>query len=175
MKISGSPPSLAILLAVGASLLSSCQALFKGKSSFETVTPPPSARSQSAEQAVDDSDIRVVSIPARPLGHLPTPVYPKAALDARVGKYVIFVQVVVGESGRVSDVTPSLGRVALPSPHAEAFLESVRETVLQWRLSPARMVYWQKVPGQDDRYLRTEAVAESMELKFTFEADGKVR
>jgi hypothetical protein len=68
-----------------------------------------------------------------------------------------------------------MDRVSLPSEFSDAFFDAVREAVLKWDMAPAVQVYWQKVPGGDDRYLRTERVAASFEMKFTFEASGAVR
>jgi hypothetical protein len=68
-----------------------------------------------------------------------------------------------------------MDRVSLPNQFADVFFDAVRQAVLKWDLEPEVQVYWQKVPGGEDRYLRTEAVSERFEMKFTFDAAGSVR
>lgn len=118
-------------------------------------------------------DVWVNYIPAHARGELAKPQYPAAAFAARAGTHSVTVMLTIDGTGRISDIQPS--RIDLPNRFSEAFLESVRIAVASWVFEPARAVHWKRSPDGQDEYVRTEVIAERIEIKFTFEASGPVR
>jgi hypothetical protein len=147
-----------------------------GRSSFEVLGSPDNhLPSHSAGGHAEETGERVDFITAYARGPLAKPIYPAAALKHGAGQHVVFVTVTIDEFGRVSEVVPSWQRIQLGGPFAEDFFAAAKAAVEQWVLSPAHQVYYRKMRGADDEYLRTEAVAQTFEVKFVFEAPEAVQ
>jgi outer membrane biosynthesis protein TonB len=140
-----------------------------GTSAFEVMPSGPTLLSAPRQvEAEPAADIYINYISVRLRRELAKPEYPAEALAGGAGGYTRYVIMRIDEEGRVTDVGPSLMQPYLPHPFAEAFLAAVRSAVATWELEPARQVYWRRVPGGDDQYLRTEAIAERLEFRFSF-------
>ncbi len=70
------------------------------------------------------------------------PVYPATQLAACLPVVVVQVQVIVGKTGRASEVRhyPVAGDPAAPIP--PPFLDAVRAAVMQWRFAPLQISRW---------------------------------
>lgn len=161
---------LAAVLGVG-SLAGCAHPPRSGGSSFEVLGAPPPATGA----AVEESRERIEFIPGYPRRELAKPVYPGAALAAGAGEHVVYVEVTVDETGRVADVQPSWRRIGSHGRWEGEFLQAVKAAVDTWMLTPAHQVYYARVAGAEERYLRTEAVPVTFEVRFAFEATGAVR
>ena len=166
------PLAAAVLVAASGS----CRTPLVGHASMESVPatrlPPPPP---SSGNAVEDSSVRIDYIPAHARKPLAQPLYPGSALKARAGEHIVYATFTVDESGHISDIRPSWNRITLRSEFSDLFFQAVSDAIATWDLEPAHQVYWQRVPNEDDRYLRTEAVAETIEMKFTFETSGTIK
>lgn len=148
----------------------------RGSSTFEVLGAPHVRLPVAQTEAVtEEQSVRIVSVPVRAQAPLALPVYPPAALKAGAGEQVVHVTVTIDTLGNVTDVTPSWWRITTRGPFAEDFLTAVKAAVMSWRLSPARQIYYRKSADGEERYERTEAVAEMVEVKFVFDAKGTVR
>lgn len=147
-----------------------------GRSSFEVLGPPPALLApRPAEAVIEETRERIEFVPGHPCQSLATPVYPAQALAAGAGDYVLFVTLTVDETGRVGDVAPSWQRFRSDSPLAEVFFAAAKAAIETWQITPAHQIHYLKVPGGEDQYLHAEAVAQTFEVKFVFEASGRVR
>ena len=158
-------------------LLAGCQTRTAetGRSRFQVLDPTGTAPSPSSDKHAVESDRLIDYIPGHIRRPFAQPVYPRNALAAHTGNYEITVTITIDESGRVSDVVRSLRGLNLPSRYAEEFFEAVQSTVLSWKFEPSHQVYYQRGPDGERNYLRTEAISETVDIKFTFEASGLVR
>jgi hypothetical protein len=148
----------------------------QGKSSFEMLEPaatPPSGSTAKGEISI--GSIFVNRIPPSVVGQLTSPVYPSDALAAHAGECIVYVTITIAVDGTVSEVRPSWQRMNIPSRFSDAFLESIREAVGNWRFQPARNVLWEKQADGELKYISTETLAAQTDIKFTFEASGLVR
>jgi hypothetical protein len=147
----------------------------RGGSSFEILdpaTPVSPVPGQKAEQ----SDIEVKSVAGFFTQRKPAePVYPAGALAAGAGLRVVTVTVSFDDAGRVTDVTPSLRGFSVQDRFSDDFLAAVEDAVRQWRVQPPYLVFYRIGAGGERTYLRAEAQPASMDVRFTFEASGKVR
>ncbi len=146
-----------------------------GRTGVEFVEPTGSPTRGKVDLQPDASDIRIRPIAAHPRGTLAKPVYPAEVLKSGGRSYVLYVTFTVDESGQIVDVGRSWKRPSPPDEFADLFLAAARDAIAQWEIEPARRVYWQTTPSGEDRYLRTERIAETFEVKFTFEVSGEVR
>ena len=103
------------------------------------------------------------------------PEYPADALAANAGSRVVTVAVSFDEDGKVTDMSPSLRQLFIPDKYSDEFLAAAKAAVMRWRITPPHNVYYQREPDGQRRYLRTEALATSMDVRFTFEASGQVK
>ena len=172
---------LVILISPLALFLGGCwharpAAALKGHSSFEilepTVRPPPPGSHPHVAQS--ESDVENIS------GYfvekdLAKPVYPADALAANAGVRFVTVTVSFDENGKVTDATPSLRGFSIADKYADEFLAAVRAAVLLWEITPPHNVYYRRESDGQRTYLRTEALATSLDIKFTFEASGQVK
>ena len=156
--------------------LAACHTVREGSSAFEVLPPPRSspAPASDTKAKISESDIRIDYVAARARRALASPVYPADALAARAGRFTAYITFAIDETGRVVDAQPSLARFTLPNAHAAAFLQAIYAALETWRFDPARQVYWQRVPNEDDRYLRADPVRQPMEVRFTFSESGTV-
>lgn len=131
------------------------------------VTPPP-------KSDVSATNIIIIDIPPSIIGDLAKPVYPATALAAHAGECVVFATITIDSKGTVSEVRPSWQRLNIPSRFSEEFFEAVRVAVQSWRFEAARNVYWEKEAAGELKYLNTEVPSVQTDVKFTFEASGRV-
>jgi hypothetical protein len=146
-----------------------------GASSFEMLEPiatPPSKSGAKGDVAA--TDIVINPIPPSVVGNLAKPIYPPGALAGHAGECVVYVTLTIDSKGMVSDVTPSWQRVNIPNRFSEQFIGAIRTAVRSWRFEPARDIYWEQDRGGDLKYLNTETHSAQTDIKFTFEASGKV-
>ena len=116
--------------------------------------------------------------PAIPKPGVRRPVYPEAALAANLGDVVVYVRLEINSSGQVADVSYSLRGVTLPNRFSEQFFAAIRVAATAWEFKPARIEYIGSTTegGQTiRRLLRTEAIADTLDVQFTFTASGLVR
>jgi outer membrane biosynthesis protein TonB len=148
-----------------------------GNSSLEVLEPTPEIElpDKSAKMSVGVPDIFVNDIPPSLKGELSRPAYPSTALMAHAGGCVIYATVTIDTTGAVSEVTPSWRRLNIPNRYSDDFLAAVKETVRKWHFEPARHVYWKIMKDGDLSYIRTETVPAMIDVKFTFESNGRVR
>jgi hypothetical protein len=147
-----------------------------GTSSIELLEPirePPPV--SGAKGDITPTDVFINEIPPSIVGELAGPVYPAQALAAHAGACVVFATITIDTKGNVSDVHPSWQRLNIPGKFSEAFFEAVREAVSRWKFEPARNVYWERDKNDELKYLNTEALTVQTDVKFTFEASGRVR
>lgn len=171
-------PSRILLLTLVACTLGACTTTRPrtGRSAFEMLGAPPDVlHSPPSAAAAQPTAERIEYIPAHALQPLLPPAYPPAALAAGAGDYEAYITVTVDEQGTVTDVAPSWQRVRLAHPQAGAFLQAIKDAVARWELSPAHQVYYRPGPEGEDEYVRTEAVPETFEMRFAFEAAGAGR
>ena len=157
--------------------LVACQTPRRGSTSFEILPPPRplgSAPASDAKAKTSESDIRIDYVAARARRLLASPVYPPEALAARAGRFTAYITLTINEAGRVVDAQPNLARFSLPNEHAALFLRSIDTALASWEFDPARNVYWQRVPNEEDRYLRADPVRQSLEVRFIFTESGRV-
>ncbi len=135
-------------------------------------TPPPGG---GAKGEVSSSNVVINPIPPSIEGNLTAPAYPPAALAAHAGECVVYATLTIDNRGTVSDVTPSWKRVNIPNAYSDQFFDAIRVALREWKFEPARNVYWEKDGNGDLRYMNTETIAAKIDVKFTFEATGRVR
>jgi len=151
-------------------------AVLQGHTSFEILEPAASPPPPAAHMKVAPSEIEVENIPGCfAEKDLVKPVYPADALAANAGVRFVTVAVSFDEDGKVTDASPSLRQIFFADKYGDEFLEAVKEAVMRWKITPPHNVYYQREPDGQRRYLRTEALATSIDVKFTFEASGRVQ
>jgi hypothetical protein len=166
--LSGS--ALLALLPLGA-----CRsAAVQGQSTIEVLEPMATPQPGTTHKAEASSDIIVDDLSPSLIGELAKPAYPANALAAHVGECFVFVTVTIDAKGAVSEAVLSWGRLNIPNRYSEEFLEAARTAVRSWRFEPARLVYWKRNGTGEPSYLYTEIVPAKADIKFTFEATGKV-
>jgi hypothetical protein len=138
-----------------------------GRTWFAAEPPPAPTTAATPAIVVSGAEHREY-LPIHPLRPLGAPIYPAEALKGRSDDYSVHVLLTVDESGRVTDVAPSWRHVRLAHPYDAAFLEAIRAAVRQWELSPARWITSRRTAAGEDVYLRSEAVAETFEMRFDF-------
>jgi hypothetical protein len=148
----------------------------KGRSSVEILgSPGQIVAAKGTSAPVVETGERIDYVPVRAKGPLREPDYPAGALTAGAGDYLLYITFTVDDRGRVTDVAPSWDRVRLPSRFEDEFLVAAKAAMATWELDPARQVYYRRAAGGEDEYLRTETVAQRMEIKLVFEAPGRMR
>jgi hypothetical protein len=135
-------------------------------------TPPPKSE---AKGEVTASNVVINPIPPSIVGHLIEPIYPRSALAAHAGECVVYATLTIDNQGTVSDVTPSWQRVNIPNAFSDQFIDAIRVAARAWKFEPARNVYWEKDRDGDLKYVSTETLSANIDIKFIFEATGRVR
>ncbi len=157
------------------SLSSGCRT-GQGRSSFELLepiaAPPPKS---DAKGEVTPSNIVINPIPPSFIGNPLEPIYPPGALAANAGECVVYVTITIDNKGTVSEVAPSWQRVNIPNRFSDQFIDAIGVALHSWKFEPARNVYWEKNGDGDLRYLSTETQSAKIDIKFIFEATGRVR
>lgn len=163
-------PRVKRALAVGSAVLvASCQSVRSGRTSFEFLSPPPAPNvSPQAEATPSESDTRIVYIPPRAKKTLAQPVFPEAIGASMPDRTEVVATLTVNESGRVSDVRRSFRDLSVLSGDFESLVAAIVSATAVWEFEPARQVYWQKVAGEDDRYLYAEIVPARFDVRFVF-------
>jgi hypothetical protein len=136
--------------------------------------PPPSPPPSAVKEA-DPSDTIVEYIAGYPKKNVALPLYPAAALSAHTGDYIVFVSVAIDETGHVTSVDRSWKGISPLNPFSEQFLDAVKSAVATWQFEPSHKVYYKRGANREREYVSTVAIAESIELKFTFTALGEVK
>lgn len=108
-------------------------------------------------------------VAAHPRAELTPPAYPAEARASHTGPYVLYLTVTFDENGQARQIEPSWNRVSLPHPFSSSFLAAATTALESWDIEPARQVHWTRDAQGEPKYLRTEIVAATMEVKFTFE------
>jgi hypothetical protein len=162
-------------LAVAGALLAGCSSgpVARARGSFEILGEAEAVALPAGTKrgtAVETGE-RIDHVPARARAPLAQPEYPAAALAGGAGDYTLYVTFTVDERGRVGDVAPSWNRIQPPNRFAEEFLTAAKTALATWSLEPAMNVYWNRGPDGEDAYLRTETMAERVEVKFVFDAE----
>jgi hypothetical protein len=148
----------------------------QGRSSMEWLEPAnPVPPKSGAKGDVSATNVVINDIPPTFTGDLAKPAYPAEALAAHAGDCVVFATITIDTKGSVTDVRPTWNRLSIPNRFSEQFLEAVRVAVRTWKFVPARNVYWEKNGDAEPKYLGTELISAQTDIKFTFEASGKVR
>lgn len=149
-----------------------------GASSFAIVRPPPvpaPANSGTVSEAEPSgAQYREAFLAGKPV----LPIYPPRALKERAGSAQVGVRVTIDSAGTVTDVSPSLFAVSVvPAAFAEEFKQAVDTAVRQWKFRPASIEYVETVSGGGityERVTRSEKLETTLDLSFTFTANGKV-
>ena len=147
-----------------------------GRSTFAFVDPPPPTDQPSAAK-VEVSEEPERYRPPVVVSDLVAPAYPASALAGHAGAATVNVQLTVGISGRITDVSPNAVDLAVLGWFAPAFQDAIEAAVAQWRFLPAGLVHTERGTDPRHSYLRitgTELVPAQLEVKFRFTADGKV-
>jgi len=171
-------------LAVALSLSSGCHTPSpKGGSSFAIMSPErANAVSVSLQTGRDtrmEEGSTVIPHYFSPVlqGDVTLPVYPPSALAARTGEVTVYAQLTIGMDGEVVDIAPSFRVVSIPNAYSDHFFEAVSAAVKRWKFSPAEMEYIEEVRKSGKvsyRFLRSEAISDTVDVKFTFTAPGRV-
>lgn len=169
-------------MSAGALVLAGCRnappaVVDSGRSSFAFVAPPVAPPPESTGELVQLSD-RSQWYEANLMEPHAMPVYPARALQAKAGRNIVGVHIIVDVTGHVREIRMSMLVFSTPGPFAEDFRDAVELAVRQWRFTPARAVYYEIVHDGDATYnrtTRTENVETEFDLAFTFQPDGTVR
>lgn len=157
---------------------SGCQSAQPARSAVQILEPV------SLPVSADSKEVRLENVepvdysPAKPFGLLAAPEYPPEALAAKVGEYIAYVRITIDEFGKVSEVFPSIRGLPMPHPQAEAFHAAILKAAKKWRFQPASLTHYKETGSGADKsyaFVRTELLTDTMDLRFTFEAPGKVR
>ena len=108
-------------------------------------------------------------VAAHPRTELTQPDYPPAAREATAGACIVYLPVTFDENGMARDIHPSWNRVGPMNDLAEVFIAAATATIESWDIEPAREVHWTRDENGEEKYLRTEKVSESMEIRFSFD------
>ncbi|WP_404614372.1 energy transducer TonB [Rhodanobacter hydrolyticus] len=122
-----------------------------GMAGCATVAAPPSKapnEGSASYRMLDDSHmehyqlaIGDIATGATPFQRI-LPVYPPSQLAACAPMQEVDAQVIVDETGKVSDVRGVLAENGSAMPPWSPFLAAVRTAVLQWRFNPLRINHW---------------------------------
>jgi hypothetical protein len=157
-------------------MLAACRTMAPRSSSSVELVEPLSLRQAAAKgRAEAKSGLVAEYTPPYPKGELAKPAYPPQALAARPGEVVVYLTIAIDDAGRVTEAIPSWGRVTLPNRYSEAFLAAACNCVLHWRFEPARVAYWERDNGEENRYLSSEAIPSRTDVKVTFTTAGTAR
>lgn len=101
--------------------------------------------------------------------HRVLPVYPPAQLAACPPVVDVQVQVIVGTTGRASDVRhyPAAGAPAAPAP--PQFFDAVRAAVMQWQFAPLQIGHWAADANGDTHEVDSDTKPFSLVYAFRFE------
>ena len=148
----------------------------QGRSSFAVLEPLRTAPPPGVDQDPSPTDLEVDQIP----GHYSSrdcvlPVYPPRALAAGAGTRRIWVKISFDETGNPTDVAPSWRGLPDCGRFSDDFVAAVRDAVMRWTITPPHLVYYQREAAGPRKYLRTEALPESLDVVFTFTASGQVK
>jgi hypothetical protein len=151
-------------------------AVLQGYTSFEILEPtadppPPGSHPQVAQSESDVENIAGYFTEK----DLVKPVYPANALAANAGDHFVTVTVTFDENGKATDALPSLRRINVADKYADEFLAATKAAVMRWKITPPHNVYYRRESDGQRTYLRTEALATSLDIKFTFESSGQVK
>ncbi len=117
--------------------------------------------------------------PAQAILPLAVPVYPSISVDGRGRLVRVGVGLVIDQTGRVTEVKPSMVYLSTPHPEAKTFFDAVKTAVEKWKFIPAQSVKIEQATGDDGgtwwRAGRSEPVETSGEVLFTFTATGEVK
>ena len=111
----------------------------QGQVAFEFVADPtvsPPRKTEHQEFVAPD-----------PIGRLPLPLYPEAALAAGAGPTSVGLRIVIGSDGFVAEVQDSPLARSTPSPFAREFRAAAEVAVRRWRFSPGQIVQYED--GED--------------------------
>jgi hypothetical protein len=146
-----------------------------GLTAMEFVSDSEPTSVAPSDKKAEESDIRVDYVGAHAQRTLAKPDYPEDVMKAGGRSYVLYVTFVVAEDGSITDIQKSMFHISLQSEFSDVFFAAARDAIMKWQMEPTRKVYWKRAHGEEDRYLRTEAISETFEVKFTFETSGVVR
>ncbi len=102
------------------------------------------------------------------------PVYPARAIGVLGAPRVAVVTVTLNADGRIADVEPSFQSPLLLDDVGNAVFAAIRSAVMQWHIMPARVVHYRRMENGERVYTGSEPLAGTLEIKFTFDASGKV-
>ncbi len=140
----------------------------RGQSSIQLLAPIAAPQAGTQRQAEASKTVFIDAIPPSLIGEMARPDYPAGALAAHVGPCVVYVTITIDTAGRVSELTPSWQRLNVPNRFSEEFMDAIRAATQRWRFEPARNVYWERKPGEDNKYLYAEVVPSRSDIAFTF-------
>ena len=167
---------LPLALSLGGCWHARSAAVLQGHTSFEVLEPvagplPPGSHPHVAQSESDVENIAGYFTEK----DLVKPVYPADALAANAGDRFVTVTVSFDENGNVTDAIPSLRGFSVADKYADEFLAATKAAVMLWKITPPHNVYYRRELDGQRTYLRTEALATSMDIKFTFAASGQVK
>jgi hypothetical protein len=167
---------LPLALFVGGCRHGTSAAVLQGHTSFEILeptvgSPPPGSHPHLAQSGSDVENIPGYFVEK----DLAKPVYPADALAANAGVRFVTVTVSFDENGKATDASPSLRGFSVADKYADEFLAAVKAAVMLWKVTPPHNIYYRREADGQRTYFRTEALATSMDIKFTFEASGQVK
>ena len=146
----------------------SCQSTERARTSVQILPPRPSPNvTPQQDVKPSDSEIKIVYVPPRAKNVLVKPLLPTSVIRSGKRSEVV-ATIVVDDSGRVSSVQRSLADLSIPTQDSGGLLEAIVTATSAWEFEPARQVFWQKVSGQDDRYLYSEIVSARFDVRFVF-------
>ena len=146
-----------------------------GQSFIELLAPIAAPQAGTDAKVSAAQDLWVDRIPPSLIGEMTKPAYPAGALAAHVGDCVVFVTITIDTAGRVSEVAPSWQRLSIPNRHSAEFMDAVAAAARQWRFEPARLVYWEREPNGENKYLYAEVVPAKTDVKLTFREGERAR
>jgi len=150
--------------------------LMQGHTSFEVLEPVADPLPPRSHPNLTGSGSDVENIPGYFVEQdLAKPVYPADALAAHAGVRFVTVTVTFDENGNATDAFPSLRGINVADKYADEFLAATKAAVMRWKITPPHNVYYRWGPDGYRTDLRTEALATSLDVKFTFEASGQVK
>ena len=150
--------------------------LMQGHTSFEVLEPVAGPPPPGSHPHVAQTESDVENIPGYFVEKdLAKPVYPADALAAHAGVRFVTVTVTFDENGDATGAYPSLRGINVAEKYADGFLAATKAAVMCWKITPPQNIYYRWGPDGHRVDLRTEALATSMDIKFTFEASGQVK
>jgi len=151
-------------------------AALQGHTSFEVLEPVAGPLPPGSHPNLVGSGSDVENIPGYFVEKdLAKPVYPADALTAHAGVCFVTVTVTFDENGNATDAFPSLRGMNVADKYADEFLAATKAAVMRWKITPPQNIYYRWGPDGHRVDLRTEVLATSLDIKFTFEASGQVK